>query len=188
MDNQKVLDMMANIEKFVSTQFEILKSMVEAPSVNVPVVTGFKPEDDMKATLFEAAEFGEELSEAELARQFNEQLQKPKPVKALSEMTLEDIKSMESAANNSTDIYKIKARVANLARESGGSLTPTGEILCNTYTHVLKSLYEFAEKIEDGDLRNRLTILIRNSEGIPGTVISAAGVGVKVAKPGPKRG
>lgn len=125
-----------------------------------------------------------EMSEDDLARHFKEkknrkQVEKPKP---LEKMSLDEIESWEKQQDNSNDIYKIKARVANLARGPGVSLTPQGEMLCNTYVHVLKALYDFAETIEDKTIKIALTKAIRDQEGMPGTLISAAGAGVKMKK------
>lgn len=125
-----------------------------------------------------------EMSEDDLAKLFKEKrsTKKKEVVKPLSKMTLEEIEEWESKQDNSNDIYKIKARVANLARGPGVSLTPQGEMLCNTFTHVLKALYDFTETIEDKDLKINLIKVIRNQEGMPGVLISAAGAGVKNSK------
>lgn len=138
------------------------------------------------------AEFGEEVSERELAAHFSEpqkrRQRRAEVIKSgkkdgLSGMTMEEIEAWEAKQNNSNDIYKIKARVANIARGGGGSLTEQGEMLCNTFVHVLKALYDFAENaIEDKTLRIRLIELIRKQEGMPGNLISAAGAGVKQSK------
>jgi hypothetical protein len=126
-----------------------------------------------------------EMSEAELEKHFNEKRDKKKTKekeKSLSQMSLEEIESWEKTQENATDLYKIKARVANLARGGNMNLTPTGEILCNTYVHVLKAFYDFADKLEDKNVKTQLTILIRSQEGLPGTIIAAAGAGVKEKK------
>ncbi len=124
--------------------------------------------------------FGEEMSEEDLAKYFKEKKEEPKQkAKTLKEMTKEEIESWERAQDNSTDIYKIAARVKNLARGPGMNLTPQGEMLANTYTHVLKAFYDFAEKIEDKNIKAQLTDLIRSQEGMPGNLISAAGAGVR---------
>lgn len=127
------------------------------------------------------ANLGEELSETDLAVHFSEPPKKSKKVKekALKEMTMEEINEWEAKQNNSNDIYKVKARVANLARSGGGSLTDQGEMLCNTFVHVLKSMYDFAETIEDKTLRIKLIENIRKHEGMPANLIAAAGAGVK---------
>ncbi len=126
-------------------------------------------------------EFGGEMSEEDLERHFGQkpQIKKREKSKDFKDMTLDEIQSWEAAQNNSNDIYKIKARVANLARGTNASLTPQGEILVNSYVHVMKSLYDFAEKIEDKTLKINLTNLVRSHEGLPGTIIAAAGAGVR---------
>lgn len=126
-----------------------------------------------------------EMTEEELARMFKEKrkTKKEQPrAKTLKEMTMEEIEAWESAQDNSNDIYKIKARIANLARGPGMSLTPVGEILCNSFVHVCKALYEFADQVPDPNTKIQLIGLIRNQEAVPGTIIAAAGAGVVKAK------
>lgn len=128
---------------------------------------------------------GGEMSEDELSRMFKEKRatkEVKKLGKSLKEMSLEEINDWEAAQDNSNDIYKIKARIANLARGPGMSLTPVGEILCNSFVHMLKALYDFADKLEDKSVRIQLIALIRNQESVPGTIIGAAGAGVKKEK------
>lgn len=128
---------------------------------------------------------GGEMSEEELSRIFKEKRatkEVKKLGKSLKEMSLEEIESWEAAQDNSNDIYKIKARIANLARGPGMSLTPVGEILCNSFVHTLKALYDFADTIQDKTLKIQLTKIIRNQESVPGTIIAAAGAGVKKEK------
>lgn len=128
---------------------------------------------------------GGEMSEEELSRLFKEKRNTKKTKrlgKSLKEMSLEEIENWESAQDNSNDIYKIKARIANLARGPGMSLTPVGEILCNSFVHMLKSLYDFADTIQDKPLKIQLIAIIRNQESVPGTIIAAAGAGVKKEK------
>lgn len=126
-----------------------------------------------------------EMSEEELSRLFKEKRQTKKTKelsKSLSKMSLEEINEWESKQDNSNDIYKIKARIANLARGPGMSLTPVGEILCNSFVHVLKALYDFADQIEDKAVKIQLIQIIRNQESVPGTIIAAAGAGIKKEK------
>jgi len=128
---------------------------------------------------------GGEMSEAELARMFKEKRatkDAKKLGKTLKEMSLEEIQDWEAAQDNSNDIYKIKARIANLARGPGMALTPVGEILCNSFVHMLKSLYDFADTMQDKSLKIQLIAIIRNQESVPGTIIAAAGAGVKKEK------
>lgn len=130
--------------------------------------------------------FGEELSETDLAKHFGEKSKKNKKDKVdmskkdpFKGMSLEEIEEWESKQDNSNDIYKVKARIVNLARGSGASLTPVGEMMCNTFVHVVKDLYDFAETIPDKSLRITLIERIRKHESMPGTLINAAGAGVR---------
>ena len=124
------------------------------------------------------------MSEEELALYFNEPLpKKPKKtdVKPLNKMTLEEIEEWEKTQDNSNDIYKIAARVKNLARSDGqAALMPAGEALCNVYTHVLKTFYDFADTL-DKETKIKLYQLIQKNENMPGNLI-AAGVGTKGTK------
>lgn len=126
-----------------------------------------------------------EMTEEDLSKHFKEKRKdkkKKEEPKTLKSMTNEEIVEWEQAQENSNDIYKVKARVANLARGNGLSLTPQGDQLVNTYVHVLKSFYAFAEKLEDKNVKVQLTALIRSVENMPGTLIAAAGAGVVVKK------
>lgn len=85
----------------------------------------------------------------------------------------------EKQQNDSTDIYKVAARVKNLARSvpsvngrSSADLTPAGEALCNLYAHVLKSLYDFSETLESPK-KEELYDILRKHEEMPRTLISA---------------
>ena len=128
------------------------------------------------------AEFGEEMSEADAAKHFGVQVPKKVEQKPFSEMSLDEINSWEAKQNNSNDIYKVKARVANLARANGASLTPVGEMMVNTFVHVVKDLYDFADTIPDMQIRIKLIERIRKHEGMPGNLINAAGAGVRQKK------
>jgi len=89
--------------------------------------------------------------------------------------TLEEIEAWEKANNDSNDIYRLSARVKNLAVIEGkASLTPVGAMLCNTYTHVLKALYDFSETIQDKAVKDRLVEILRNSESMPAKFILAS--------------
>ncbi|HXN74912.1 MAG TPA: hypothetical protein VN855_00285, partial [Candidatus Acidoferrum sp.] len=84
--------------------------------------------------------FGPPMTTEELASYFGESLpKKPKKTKAVHKMDLQEIQEWEKQQDNSTDIYKIAARVKNLARSNDATLTQVGESLCNVYVHVLKS-------------------------------------------------
>lgn len=129
--------------------------------------------------------FGEEMSEEDLAKHFREPApkKKKKREKEISKMTLREIEAWEKAQDNSNDIYKVSARIKNLARQgAGANLTPAGDVLCNSYTHVIKSFYDFADKIEDADTKIKLIEKIKSNEGMVSQVISALGAGVTVKK------
>jgi hypothetical protein len=201
------LELAKNLESFVQQQSMLIHKIIGIPPVvatpvqsvsqvhGITVNTGmqFDSLTDAQISAKESS-FGEEMSEAELARQFGEKVTVTTKRKKLKEMTkaeidvmpldqlgqlVEEAENDERLEDSSTDIYKIKARVANLARESGGVLTAQGEGLCNSYTHVLKALYDFAAEIQDPTTRVRLIQLIRHQESMPGTVIAAAGAGVR---------
>jgi hypothetical protein len=132
----------------------------------------------------EEEEFGESWDEESLSRYFKEK--KPKKVreekKTLKNMSIAEIEAWERAQDNATDIYKIKARMMNLARDGGASITPVGEILINSFVHMLKSFYDFADKIEDSSVKIQLTDLIRAQEGVPSGIIKASTSGVRIEK------
>ena len=77
------------------------------------------------------------------------------------------------------DIYIINGRVKNKARQmSKGVLTPVGDILCNSYSHILKKLYAFSETLPEAD-KIRLKNILEKAEEMPGDVISASKTGVR---------
>lgn len=124
----------------------------------------------------------EEMTEEDLGAHFGT-TPTPKPRKdrlrkPLSKMSVEELddlqKAEEEAADNSNDIYKVKARVANLARMNGVVLTPQGEMLVNTYVHSLLALYSFAESIKDKGTREALIKVIRAQESMPANLIKVA--------------
>lgn len=124
-------------------------------------------------------QLGTPMSPEELAQYFKEQPPKLQKEMDFVGMTKEQIEDWERKQDNSNDIYKIAARVKNLARVDGlASLTPTGEILCNTYTHVIKAFYDFADTLQDKNEKIRLYQLIQVNENMPGRLISA-NVGTK---------
>lgn len=131
------------------------------------------------------AEFGEELSERDIAKFFKEKIpkKKEKKEKGLNKMSLKEIESWEKAQDNSNDIYKVSARIKNLARQgAGANLTPAGDVLCNSHTHLIKAFYDFAETVEDKETKMKLVNLIRSNEGMAANVISALGSGVSIKK------
>lgn len=93
------------------------------------------------------------------------------------EKTVPDFKSKEEALKwekdelESSDIYRIAARVKNLARSGGGSLTPVGEQMCNLYVHVMKHFYDFADTLSEPK-REEMRELLRKHEEFPGQLIS----------------
>ena len=188
-------ELVGQLIKFQENQVLILQKLADLVPKEEPAATSvvvgpgtlqFDAVQDAQISAKEATIFGEEFSEEEMARQFNEPPPVRLPTKPLKEMTKAEIEALESSADNSNDLYKIKARVANLARFGGASLTAQGEMLANTYVHVLKAFYDFAETIPDKTIRNNLVSLIRKHEDMPANLIAAAGAGVN-QRPGPKR-
>ena len=183
-------ELVQQLIKFQENQVVILQALAdlvpkEKPATSVvvgPNTLQFDQIQDAQISAKESSVFGEEFSEEEMANQFNEPPPMRLPTKSLKEMTKDEIEGLESAADNSNDLYKIKARVTNLARGGGAALTPQGEMLANTYVHVLKSFYDFAETIHDRTIRNNLVRLIRKHEDMPANLIAAAGAGVRTRK------
>lgn len=68
-------------------------------------------------------------------------------------------------------IYQVADRIKNRAREKGAALLPNGEALCNLYTHVLMSFYEYADKLPE-PYKTELETLIKSKENLPLQVIS----------------
>lgn len=127
--------------------------------------------------------FGLPMTEEELAKHFGETSPKKKNKKnKFNKMSIKEIEDWEKAQDNSNDIYKVSARIKNLARSGGASLTSAGDMLCNTFTHVIKALYDFAETIEDKDTKIKLIETIRKQEGMPANLVAAFNVGVKVKR------
>ena len=73
--------------------------------------------------------------------------------------------------DQSNTVYAISGRMKNLLAMAGISLTPVGTILINSYTHVLKSLYDFAENLEGFNERASLEHLLLQAESLPKSVI-----------------
>lgn len=152
----------------------------------------FTPEQNAMANQQEKS-FGEEMSEDDLAAYFKEKRTKKKEHKVnlskkdpFAGMSLDEIQAWEAEQDNSNDLYKVKARVMNLARAStGGTVTPVGEILVNTYVHVLMDFYKYAATL-DKDVRYEMTQRIRKHEDMPGKIIAASTANVKVKKNDPK--
>lgn len=98
----------------------------------------------------------EEMATAEVAELFGE----PVPVE-------------KAPAFPEEQIYAVSARVKNQATMAvNNNLTPVGVALCNTYTHVLMSLYSFANTLPD-EHRDRMKDLIRSHERMPADFISS---------------
>lgn len=125
----------------------------------------------------EEAKFGSPMTAREVAEHFEEKTPITESVQKIP-TTEEEIKEWEKKQDNSNDIYKISARVKNLARAGGASLTPVGDMLCNTYIHVLKAFYDFAEKLPESH-RQELIDLVRSKEGMPADMIAATKASVK---------
>lgn len=153
---------------------------------NLGVVSGQITDPHMNANISEREkEFGEEMTEEDLVKHFREKVsKKSKNGLDLSkkDLTLEDIKDWERKQDNSNDIYKIKARVQNMVAATGGSLTSVGEMMVNSFVHVAKDLYDFAETIPDKPLKIKLIERIRKHESMPATLIAATSANVKVNK------
>ena len=195
-DAQVAVELAKTLENFVQQQSLLIQKLVgvvpekPAESSGIVEVHGkivkageqFDPILDAQISAKEG-DFGEECSEEELARRFGETVAPKAPTgKSLKEMTLDEIKAWESAQDNASDLYKIKARMSNLARDGGASLTGQGEILVNTCVHMFKSLYDFADTVSDQDTRIKLRNVIRANENLPALVISAARAAVRNKK------
>jgi hypothetical protein len=122
---------------------------------------------------------GESMSAEEVAKHFGEEPQSDAEIPTFK--SAEDAENWEKAQQESSDIYRISARVKNHVSFTGGSLTPVGEILCNSFIHVMKAFYDFADTLSDID-RERLRELIRKQEGMPANVIAASKSHVQVKK------
>lgn len=159
------------------------------PKAEIVGVPGVQIDPETNVKLNEAEkEFGAEMTEEELAKMFGEKTQKKTGIDMSQKnpfkgMTLEEIEAWEAKQNNSNDVYKIKARTQNLAVGiSGGNLTPVGEMMVNTFVHLFKDLYDFAEVIPDKEVKIALIEKIRKHESAPGNLIAAATAGVKGKK------
>lgn len=146
-----------------------------------------KKESDLNA--HEAQEFGGEMSEAEIAAMFPTQpaprviaKKKKKKENKLNKMTMEEIEGWEAAQDNSNDIYKVSARIKNAARAGvKANLTPQGDMVCNTFTHLVKGIYDLAETVHDKDVRTKLIQFARKQEEAPAGLIAALSAGVRIS-------
>ncbi|CAK9253115.1 unnamed protein product [Sphagnum jensenii] len=132
--------------------------------------------------------FGDQMSEDEVANLFQEKpkvvkkKKKLKPVK-LEKMNLEEIEEWEASQNNSNDIYKVSARIKNAARMAvKANLTPQGDMLANSFTHIVKAFYDFAETVSDKETKLRLIALTRKQEEVPANLIAALSAGMQAPK------
>lgn len=123
----------------------------------------------------------DEMSASDVAKLFNEVYAEEKYEKIPE--TKEEIEAWERSQENSNDIYKVNARIKNLAREAvKANLTAQGDMVINSFTHVLKAFYDFAETVQDKETRTKLIALTRLQEGAPALLLTALGVGVKAPK------
>jgi hypothetical protein len=78
------------------------------------------------------------------------------------------------------DIYAVSARINNHATYTLGlnNLSPQGRMVCNTYAHTLKALYDFAKKMRKGKKKEQLLALIKEQEKSPGELVAALQSGV----------
>lgn len=113
----------------------------------------------------------DQLTAKDVAKDFGLVVPQEKKMPNFSEMTKEQIEEWEQKEVESSDIYRIAARVKNSARNGGRSLTPVGEQMCNLYVHVLKSIYDFADTLEENK-KEELRALLRQHERFPGKLIS----------------
>lgn len=68
------------------------------------------------------------------------------------------------------NIYEVDARVKNHVAMAGIPLSGAGVQMCNMYTHVLMSLYTYAETLPE-PFKTQLSALIRSKENMPMQVI-----------------
>lgn len=132
----------------------------------------------------EAQEFGGEMSETEVANMFKEAPKKEKKKKIktpkLHKMSLDEIENWERAQENSNDIYKVSARIKNAARMAvKANLTPQGDMIANTFTHVVKGIYDLADTVSDKETKMKLTKFARSQEEGAAGLISALSSGVR---------
>jgi hypothetical protein len=106
----------------------------------------------------------DEMSPAELAALFGEKAPPPEEQKVQDEY----------------DIYRISARVNNHAVYATGNknLTAQGRMVCNTYVHTLKAMYDFAHKMRKSKQKDKLFAIIKEQEKAPGDLIAALMSGI----------
>lgn len=94
--------------------------------------------------------------------------------KDLAALFGEEFKEEKAVQLAEDDLQRIASRVKNKARMAAqGNLTPVGDILCNSFSHVLNRLHKFANGLPEND-QLILKVLLRAAEEMPGEVVSAA--------------
>ena len=63
-----------------------------------------------------------------------------------------------------------------------GNLTSQGEMVVNTFAHMVKAFYDFANTLPDGESKIRLTDLTKRQEKLPASLIGALWSGVREVK------
>lgn len=181
--NQNIKEVMKNLLKNHTEQSQLIDTLFENLNIDIIYPNSNSGLPKQELDVLPSNDSGD-MTEEELAVHFKEALPTKKKEMNVSTMTLEEIQEWESKQENNNDIYKIAARVKNLARNGDGNLTanltPTGEALCNTFVHIVKAYYDFAETLTDKETKIKLMELTRKQEGIPGSFIAAMHVGVKV--------
>lgn len=171
-------DIRAVQERQVKEIKNLLNSKL-APVLNA-IQAAIEPATPPAEPVEQEAPQSEELSEAELATMFNEKPKKKNKKAKLKKMTLEEIESWEKAQENSNDIYKVAARVKNAARMAvKANLTPQGEMVCNTFTHLVKGIYDLADTIADKETKAKLINFAKKQEEAPAGLIEALSAGVR---------
>ena len=113
--------------------------------------------------------FGNEMSETEAAKLFGETSPASQP-------------ALDAETEELVNIYRIKARIGNAVAATGGSMTRTGEGLVNSFTHVVKAMYDFALTLKDPVEKQALLDLVKKHESMPADFIKSVSVGVKPGK------
>lgn len=111
----------------------------------------------------EAPDTGPQMSVSELARHFKEET--PKETKTVVPSDPEEYEKWQKEQHWANTLPRISARVKNAARSAGANLTPNGLALANTYTHLLKELYDFADKLPE-EHKDKLVTLLRSKESL----------------------
>lgn len=109
-------------------------------------------------------DLGEEMSESDIASIFGEKVPKGKVIK-----------------NPEHEIYRISARINNETVSALGfnNINPEQRMICNTFAHTLKALYDFADKMKAKKSKEGLLKLIEAQEKTAANLIAALASGVK---------